>query len=215
MNRMKFPRRAALALLAAALAGCAATPPPRLVLLSNSVSIPPASRAERPLLVVRTVALPEYLDRRAVIYRSSDAELKRFNDVIWAERPGESVTRWVALQLAADLPDYEVEAFTVNGDRSPALVLNIDLQSFEADATAGPVATLHLRGNWHLSGAAMGDGALSADVPMAALDAPTTVAAMRTALTNSIDGVAARIHQLPLPAKKSAAAAAGRALTGS
>lgn len=203
MNRMKFTRRAALALLAAAaLAGCATTPPPRLVLLSNSVSIPAATRGDRPLLVVRTVMLPEYLDRRAVIYRATDAEMKRFNDVIWAERPGESVTRWIAQQLAADLPDYQVEAFTVNGDRSPALVLNVDLQSFEPDATAGPIATLHLRGNWHLSGAAMGDGGLSADIPMAALDAPTTVAAMRTALTQTIDGVAARIHQLPLPAAK-------------
>ncbi|HZR38088.1 MAG TPA: PqiC family protein [Nevskia sp.] len=201
-HTLKLLRAAALALLPA-LAACAA-PQPRLFLLSNNVAPPPApaGAAARPLLVVRTVALPEYLDRRAVIYRSSDAELKRFDDVIWAERPGESVTRWVAQQLAADLPEYAVEAFTVHGDRSPGLVLNIDLQSFEPDASAGPAVTLRLRGNWHLSGAASADGQLSADAPMSTLDPAATVAAMRSALTVAIDGVAARIHQLPPPARK-------------
>ena len=195
-------RTGAVLALLAALGACVSVPPPRLVLLSNNVAVPAATGAARPLLVVRTVVLPEYLDRRAVIYRSSDAELKRFDGVIWAERPGQSVSRWVALQLAADLPDYEVEAFTVDGDKSPGLMLNIDLQSFEPDATAGPVATLRLRGNWHLSGTATGDGSLAADVPMNTLDAPATVTAMRSALTVTVDGVAARIHQLPLPAKK-------------
>jgi uncharacterized lipoprotein YmbA len=201
-HALQHLRAAALALLPV-LAACSA-PQPRLVLLSNSVALPPppAAAIARPLLVVRTVVLPEYLDRRAVIYRSSDAELKRFDNVIWAERPGESVTRWVAQQLAADLPDYAVEAFTVHGDKSPGLVLNIELQSFEPDASAGPGATLRLRGNWHLSGEASADGQLSADVAMNSLDAAATVNAMRSALTVSIDGVAARIHQLPQPAAK-------------
>lgn len=196
---LRSPRRAAALSALLLLAACAA-PQPRLLLLSNAVALPPpAGGAPRPLLVVRTVALPEYLDRRAVIYRSSDAELKRFEGVIWAERPGESVTRWVALQLAADLPGYQVEAFTVNGDRSPGLALNIDLQSFEPDATAGSPASLRLRGNWHLSGAATDDGPLAADVPMNSLDGPAAVAAMRSALTQAIDGLAASIRQLPPP----------------
>ncbi len=203
MNHALKPLRVAALALLPVLACCAA-PQPRLFLLSNNVALPPppATATARPLLVVRTVVLPEYLDRRAVIYRSSDAELKRFDDVIWAERPGESVTRWVAQQLAADLPDYAVEAFTVHGDKSPGLALNIDLQSFEPDASAGPGAALHLRGNWHLSGEASADGQLSADVAMSTLDPPATVAAMRSALTVAIDGVAARIHQLPVSAAK-------------
>jgi len=197
----KLPRRAAV-LTALLLAGCAA-PQPRMFLLSNPVAMPPpVAGAVRPLLVVRTVTLPEYLDRRAVIYRSSDAELKRFDNVIWAERPAESVTRWVAQQLAADLPDYEVEAFTTHGDQAPGLALNIELQSFEPDASAPSGAVLRLRGAWHLSGYASGDAPLSADVAMAGVDPAATVAAMRTALTQTIDGVAARIHMLPLPAAR-------------
>lgn len=193
---MKPSLSRAAALLALLLTACAA-PEPRLVLLSNSVAIPapPPGATARPLLVVRTVALPEYLDRRAVIYRSSAAELTRFENVIWAERPGESVTRWIALQLAADLPGYQVESFTVNGDRSPGLVLNIDLQSFEPDATVSP-AILRLRGNWHLSGTAAADGPLSADVPMASLDAPATVTAMRSALTQAVDGLAGKVREV-------------------
>ena len=183
----------------ALLAGCSAGPPPRLMLLSNDVALPPAQQMQRPLLVVRTVSVAEYLDRRAIIYRSSDAELKRFPDVIWAERLGESLTRWMALQLAADLPGYEVQAFTTDSEKSPSLALNIELQSFEPDALPGAATVLRLRGDWHLSGSSAMDGRLAADVPMGTLDAPSTVAAMRAALTQAGDGIAQQLRQLPLP----------------
>lgn len=187
----------------ALLGACAGAPPPRLMLLSNDVAVPPASAMmQRPILVVRTVTMPEYLDRRSILYRSADAELKRFPDQVWAERLGESVTRWMALQLAADLPAYEVEAFGAASEKSPALALNMELQSFEPDAAAGGAAMLRLRGAWHLAGGAVTDGRLSADVPMATLDAATTVAAMRTALKQASDGIAAQVRQMPLPAGK-------------
>ena len=185
------------------LAGCSAGPPPRMILLSNDVALPPATQQmQRPVLVVRTVSMPEYLDRRAIIYRSSDAELKRFPDVVWAERPGESVTRWVALQLAAELPGYEVQAFTTDSEKSPALALNIELQSFEPDAMPETATVLRLRGDWHLSGIAMMDGRLAADAPMGTVDAPSTVVAMRAALTQACDAIAEQIRRLPPVANK-------------
>lgn len=191
---------AGASLVLLALLGACATAPQRLMLLSNDVVVPPAPAAvQRPMLVVRTVAMPEYLDRRSIIYRSSDSELKRFPEQVWAERLGESVTRWMALQLAADLPGYEVEAFGAASEKSPALALNMELQSFEPDAASG---VLHLRGSWHLAGASVTDGRLSADVPMGTLDAAATVAAMRTALMQASDGIAAQIRQMPLPAGK-------------
>jgi len=194
--------RACLAVLAL-LAGCSAGPPPRMILLSNDVALPPATQQmQRPVLVVRTVSMPEYLDRRAIIYRSADAELKRFPDVVWAERPGESVTRWVALQLAAELPGYEVQAFTTDSEKASALALNIELQSFEPDAMPGTATVLRLRGDWHLSGSTMMDGRLAADAPMGSIDAPSTVVAMRAALTQACDGIAEQIRRLPPPANR-------------
>ncbi len=182
--------------LLALLTACA-TAPPRLMLLSNDIVVPPAAAAmQRPMLVVRTVAIPEYLDRRSIIYRSSDSELKRFPEQVWAERLGESVTRWMALQLAADLPGYEVQAFGAASEKAPALALNMELQSFEPDGTAGGAAMLHLRGSWHLAGSSVTDGRIAADVPMSTLDAAATVAAMRTALLQASDGIAAQIRQI-------------------
>lgn len=182
-------------LLLAALAACAGAPPPRLFLLSNEVAVPASpAGTQRPLLVVRNVAVPEYLDRRAILYRSTEAELKRFPDVIWAERLNESLTRWVALQLAADLPAYEVEAYAASNDKTPAVALYLSLQTFEPDATGSGGAILRLRGTWHLGGSSAAEGRVSADVPMAALDAPSTVAAMRAALVQVTDSIAARLR---------------------
>lgn len=192
-----FRRAAVAAVLLAGLAACAASPPPRLILLSNDVAVPvAAAAAQRPVLVVRTASLPEYLDRHSIVYRSSDAELKRFADVEWAERLKVSVTRWLTRQLAAELPQYEVEAFTTSDETPPALSLNLELQSFEPDASSG-APVLRLRGAWHLSGKAGADGDLAADVPMSALDPGATVAAMRTALEQNARNIGARIGALP------------------
>ena len=200
--RRQLLRSGTSLVLLALLAACA-TAPPRLMLLSNDIAVPPAAAAmQRPMLVVRTVTMPEYLDRRSIIYRSSDSELKRFPEQVWAERLGESVTRWMALQLAADLPGYEVQAFGAASEKAPTLALNMELQSFEPDGTAGGAATLHLRGSWHLAGANVTDGRIAADVPMSTLDAAATVAAMRTALLQASDGIAAQIRQMPLPVGK-------------
>lgn len=199
--RRRLRAGTSLALLAL-LTACAAAPP-RLMLLSNDIVVPPAAPAmQRPMLVVRTVTMPEYLDRRSIIYRSSDSELKRFPEQVWAERLGESVTRWMALQLAADLPGYEVQAFGAASEKAPSLALNMELQSFEPDGTAGGAATLHLRGSWHLSGSNVTDGRIAADVPMGTLDAAATVAAMRTALLQASDGIAAQIRQIAAPPGK-------------
>lgn len=182
----------------AGLAACSSSPPPRLILLNNDVAVPAApATAQRPVLVVRTAALPEYLDHRHILYRSSDSELKHFSDVEWAERLKVSVTRWLARQLAAELPQYEVEAFTTGDEMPPAVSLNLELQSFEPDAAAGGAPVLRLRGAWHLSGQAGADGDLTADVPMGALDPAATVAAMRTALQQNARTIAARVGALP------------------
>jgi uncharacterized lipoprotein YmbA len=189
---------AALFLLAL-LPACSSGPPPHLMLLANDIAVPPAPAGrQRPLLVVRSVVLPEYLDRRPMVYRSADAELKRFPDTVWAERPAESVTRWIAQQLAADLPGREVQAFTADGEGRPRLVLTIQLQSFEAEALPGAAVALHLRGGWQTSGDAVLEGRLDVDVPMAALDAASTVAAMRTALARAGDGIAEQVRGVPV-----------------
>jgi uncharacterized lipoprotein YmbA len=190
MNLVNTSLRAAACALLTGLAACAAAPPPRMMLLSNDTAVPPVPAAvQRPILVVRTAVLPEYLDRRAMLYRSAGSELQRFPDTIWAERLTESVTRWIAQQLAVDAPGYDVEAFTTSGSSRPALELHLELESFEP--AEGPPPSLRLRGQWRLSGQSAGEGVVAADVPMGALEPAVAVAAMRTALAVVASNIAA------------------------
>jgi len=46
------------------------------------------------------------------------------------------------------------------------------------------------------------DGRLAADAPMSTIDAPSTVVAMRVALTQVCDGIAEQIRRLPPPANR-------------
>lgn len=187
-------KAAAAGTLLALLAGCAGAPPPRLMLLANDGAQPAETAAVRPLLVVRRVALPEYLDRRAFVYRSSASEVTPFDDVVWAERLDVSVTRWIVEQLATDLPAYEV-ASTVAAERRPALTLNVELQSFEAVAPS----SVHLRGSWHLSGDGAAGGPLAVEVPLPALQPEAAVQAMRAALAQATRAIVDGVRSVPVP----------------
>jgi len=119
--------------------------------------------------------------------------------VEWAERLSVSVTRWLALQLGADLPDCEVAAFVAPSDQSPASALYVSLESFEPLQSGGG-AILRLRGTWHLSGEKPASGRLSADVRMSRLDSAADIVAMQTALAQVADAIAAAARPLlPTP----------------
>jgi uncharacterized lipoprotein YmbA len=180
--------------------GCAEAPPRQPMLLANDATLPaPAPGAKRALLVLRMVDLPEYLDRKQLLYRGAQSELQHFPDVEWAERLSVSVTRWLALQLGADLPDCEVAAFVAPSDQSPASALYVSLESFEPLQSGGG-AILRLRGTWHLSGEKPASGRLSADVRMSRLDSAADIVAMQTALAQVADAIAAAARPLlPTP----------------
>ncbi|MDE0855397.1 MAG: hypothetical protein OSA97_13345, partial [Nevskia sp.] len=65
----------------------------------------------------------------------------------------------------------------------------------------GAAQVQRCRGAGHLSGSAMLDGRLAADAPMETLDAPSTVAAMRTALAQASEAIVQQLRQLPPPGK--------------
>lgn len=184
-----------VALLLVLLAGCAAGPPPttpRQLLLSFDGPMVPAAASSGPRksLVVRAVNLPEWLDRRALLQRASDTELREYPDAVWAERPGKAITRYLAQSLAAQRGDYEVQAFSVIG--APAAVLTVSLEHCEADTAK----QLRLRGSWVLNveGKASISGRLDADVPLASDSAEASVTATRTALDGALAVLA---RQLP------------------
>jgi uncharacterized lipoprotein YmbA len=173
------------------LVGCSSVPPPRLLLLTNDVVVPSAPpAAKRPLLLVRTVRLPEYMDRRAVFYQNGEAELKQVADTAWAERPEIAITRWLALQLAADLPDSEVRAFSAEPAGSALETLYVELDNFEARALPGITPELRLRGGWHLTGDRTANGRLNFDVTLRSFEPADISTAMETALRQAAQSIA-------------------------
>lgn len=103
------------------LAGCAGSPPPNTVLLAlPTLGAPEAGAAEaaaatalagspgaqQPVLVVRRVALPEYLLARRVRFRANDTTVDDWPGTFWAERIEVGMTRELAGALRARLPGW-------------------------------------------------------------------------------------------------------------
>lgn len=174
-----------ITLLASACAGPQLAAPRRL-LLSYEGAAPAESELVRPRLVVRAVTVPEYLDRRQLVYRAEGAELRQYEQVEWAERPAKAVTRWLTQALAARRADYAVLALTTPDGRAPDATLSLSLDAFEP----GRDGVLHLRGSWayarHAEPAGR-TGRFDADVPLATATPEASMAAMQQALQLALE----------------------------
>lgn len=171
--------------------------PPRRLLLSYEGPAPAEVSASRPRLVVRAVAVPDYLDRRNLVYRADGAELRQHEQAEWAERPAKAITRWLSQALAAQRPDYAVLALTTPDGRAPDATLSLNLDAFER----GRDGVLRLRGSWafarHAETAGL-TGRFDADVPAGA-DADAIVAAMQAALRQALMALVDRLPPAPAP----------------
>lgn len=100
--------------LAGLLAACSSAPPPRFITLPASeapLAASPAASAggiAGPVLVVRRVGVPEYLDVSAVRFRAEDSTLGEWPNTTWAERPAVALTRELVARLRVALPGWTV-----------------------------------------------------------------------------------------------------------
>ena len=197
---MSYFRPKLLAILALSLFAnaCAGPQPaaPRRLLLSYEGPAPAQSELIRPRLVVRAVTVPDYLDRRQLVYRAEGAELRQYEQVEWAERPAKAVTRWLTQALAARRADYAVLALTTPDGRAPDATLSLSLDAFEP----GRDGVLHLRGSWayarHAEPAGR-TGRFDADVPLAAASPEASMAAMQQALQQALEPLVQALPAAP------------------
>jgi len=181
-----------LALLLVACAGNSTRAEPKRLLLSYDGPAAQAALTPQPRLVVRAVGVPDYLDRRELVRRVSATEIKRDDTAFWAERPGKSITRWVALALAAQRSDYSVESYTTADGRAPDALLAITLDDFEPDANG----TVRLRGSWVYAPygkVATKSGRFDADAALTDGSAEAHVAALQQALHIGVKMLAAEL----------------------
>lgn len=118
------------------------------------------------------VRLPDYLDRRQVLRRSADGELRLYEGHAWGERLGDGMERLLQEQIAAQLPA---------GLASPSLLVRVEFSRFEVE----PDGVLRVRGQWHAQ--RRGEtlpvhGSLGYDAAVDADSAPAVVQAMGAAL---------------------------------
>jgi hypothetical protein len=115
-------RSLALAGLLAGLAACAAERPRRVYVLSSPATLVGGSATAGPILQLRRVLVPDYLDTREIRLRVGAHELRSSATGEWGERLSIGVTRALLVDLSARLPmDRVIPANS--GERSATQVL--------------------------------------------------------------------------------------------
>jgi uncharacterized lipoprotein YmbA len=142
MNTSKN-RRVPFALLigvvAALLAGCAATvpaptlltlPPAALAQPMMTAATSPAAAASMPLLAVRRVGIPEYIVARRVRFRADASTLAEWPNTFWGERIEIGVSREFVTALRQQLPGWAM-CDTNCSDQTATLDLQVELSPLD------------------------------------------------------------------------------------
>lgn len=134
-------RSIACALLCAAAAGCGTTPPTSFYILNASQSpVPQESSASKASVGVGEIRVPAYLDRPQIVSRNGGNLLKVAEFEQWAEPLKDNVTRVLAQDIHARVPNDRVEIFPWR--RSPGVDYQVTVEIRQFDTVWGESATL-------------------------------------------------------------------------
>jgi uncharacterized lipoprotein YmbA len=181
-------RGCALAGATLLLCGCGTFPLPKVYVLGDQAGPKPGVTDEtgRPHLELKTVTVPDYLDTTDILRRSASNEVITSPTGRWGERASIGITRVLATDLAARLPNVVIES---RGAYEPARRLLVDVQRFEV----GGDGRCTLTARWRLTTADNKVAADSEQGTFVVAMTSTTDAAVASAMTSAIDQLAARI----------------------
>jgi uncharacterized lipoprotein YmbA len=148
------PRAIAAVGLMIQLAGCGSSIPIRSYELGGlaPAATGTTSEAGLPVVELKTVTVPDYLDSSDILRRSGANELIASPSGRWGERLSLGLTHALASSLARRLPH---EVITTNAGAEPTRRLVVDVESFEIGADGGCL----LSARWRFAAA---DGAAAA-----------------------------------------------------
>jgi uncharacterized lipoprotein YmbA len=135
---------------------------------------------------LKTVTVPDYLDTTDILRRSASNEVIASATGRWGERLSIGITRALAADLAARLPNVVIES---RGVYEPARRLLVDVERFEI----GESGRCTLTARWRVTTA---DNKVASDSEQGAFivtATSTTDAAVTLAMTSAVDQLAARI----------------------
>ena len=183
---MNLPRRALAMLLAGTLAACA-SPNPELYTL---VAVPGRKRHLAAHSVeLRRIGLAGYLDRPEIVLSEADYRVHLASNKRWSESLGGMLDRVFTEDLVERVPSVAV--FTEMGaiSTAPDLVLEIDVQRFDEDATGTLVLLAQVAVRWADARRAAHAQTMRLTVRPAAPTTAGHVAAMSAALGQLADRV--------------------------
>ena len=149
------PSRLMLLAVLALLGGCASAPPTHWLSLPLPSPSPVGSAvqtvdpsASAPVLIVRRVGIPEYLQTTKVRYRKADSELGEWPDTAWAERLEIGLTDHLVMRLRLALPGWTV-CERACPTQASSTVLNVDFAPLDYVRSVGQ---LQADAHWLLTG---------------------------------------------------------------
>jgi uncharacterized lipoprotein YmbA len=189
-----------LAGLTLALAGCGSGPPVRTYRLGDAgpLATGVGSDAGRPILELRTVSVPDYLDSSDIQRDTGPNELTASPTGRWAERLSLGLTHALAVDLSTRLPG---DVITTDAGVEPAHRLFVDIERAEI-STDG---TCVLAARWRVS-PGHGDAIEASEHGVfresaGSGDDAAVAAAMTRAVERLADQIAATMRQTPARGK--------------
>jgi uncharacterized lipoprotein YmbA len=190
------------------LAGCAASPLPRIYVLSTPVAPVPdvVNEAGRLVVELPTVALPDYLDSTDILLRDGQNELKPSTTGRWGERLSLGITHALEVSLARQLPGVLVTHSTAQGQPTVSLLVNVEAFDVHPDGQCvltarwmipgddGQSATISQQGTF----VTKATGSVGATGSPAVLPDAAIVSAMAAALDQLADRIAVSLRRGPV-----------------
>lgn len=184
-------------LLVLALAACTtASPPPTTYVLGTPAAVTDQTvetLVGRPIVEVKPVLVPDYLDTTDILVRRSDNVVAPSPTGRWGERLSIGITRMLGAGLGRRLPDLIV-ATTTPVDQ-PARQVLVDVESFEVRAGSGVVVLI---ARWRVldgqGGRTLAGERVSLPEQLAGPGDDQVVQAMTRAVDTLIDRIAAGIQ---------------------
>ena len=123
---------------------------PTLYYTLESVDMSPlqADDSKEPLVVgLERIVVPSYLDRREIVVRTGENELRYTARHLWAERPSDSLQRLLSMNIERQASmALEVHSLPWPDHADPEWVAHLNIESFEGQES--PRARLRLEASW-------------------------------------------------------------------
>jgi uncharacterized lipoprotein YmbA len=192
-HHRSLARLASAATVALAVSGCGSgAAPPQDYVLGASATAPTAavSQADLPVIEIRPVRLPDYLDTTELVTRRAGSQIAASPTGRWGERLSVGASRSLAASLGAQLPNATV---TTTAPEPSSLQILVDLDAFEPQAGGNCVLT----GRWSLRENQRGNirsERVAVSVPIGGDSDQEVVAAMTHALDQLAGQIASSIR---------------------